>query len=84
MATKNGVCPHCNFSRLENRIFKVNPDASTVYCPFCMRELDPKQSIDLYNNIITKMLKKADDPGQEDQHREYRSHADNKDSERAC
>ena len=61
MATKNGVCPHCNFSRLENRIFKVNPDASTVYCPFCMRELDPKQSIDLYNNIIAKMLKKADD-----------------------
>lgn len=60
MATKNGVCPYCNFSRLENRVFPVNPEASTVFCPFCMRELSPKKSIGLYNDIIEKMLAKAD------------------------
>ena len=60
MATKNGICPHCQFNRLDRRIFPVNPEAVTVYCPYCMRELDPKKSIELYNNIITKMLDKAD------------------------
>ena len=60
MATKNGVCPYCQFNRLENRIFPVNPDAVTVFCPSCMRELDPKKAIDGYNAIITKMVDKAD------------------------
>ena len=60
MATKNGVCPHCQFNRLERRIFPVNPEASTVFCPFCMRELNPTEAINSYNEIIEKMLKKAD------------------------
>ena len=60
MATKNGVCPHCQFSRLERRIFPVNPEASTVYCPFCMRELNPTEAINSYNEIINGMLEKAD------------------------
>ena len=60
MATKNGVCPYCQFNRLENRIFPVNPDAVTVFCPSCMRELDPKKAIDGYNAIITQMVDKAD------------------------
>ena len=61
MATKNGVCPYCQFNRLQNRIFPVNPEASTVFCPSCMRELDPKKAIGLYNDIISKMVAKADD-----------------------
>ena len=60
MATKNGVCPRCQFNRLERRIFPVNPDASTVFCPFCMRELNPTEAIESYNEIISNMLEKAD------------------------
>ena len=60
MATKNGVCPYCEITRLQNRLFPVNPEASTVYCPHCMREINPKQAIDLYNEIIDKMVEKAD------------------------
>lgn len=60
MGTKNGICPYCQFTRFENRVFPVNPEASTVFCPFCMRELSPKKSIELYNNIINGMLDKAD------------------------
>ena len=60
MATKNGVCPYCQLSHLANRIFPVNPDASTVFCPSCMREIDPKKAIDGYNAIIKKMVDKAD------------------------
>ena len=60
MATKNGVCPYCQFNRLDRRIFPVNPDASTVFCPYCMRELNPTEAINSYNEIIKKMLDKAD------------------------
>lgn len=60
MATKNGICPYCQFNRLQNRIFPVNPEATTVFCPSCMRELEPKTAIDLYNGIINKMVEKAD------------------------
>ena len=61
MGTKSGICPHCSSTgRLDHRIFPVNSDASVVYCPFCMRELDPHKAIDAYNHIIEKMLSKAD------------------------
>lgn len=60
MATKNGLCPYCQFTRIENHIFPVNPEASVAYCPFCMREINPKQSIGLYQTYITKMVDKAD------------------------
>ncbi len=60
MATKNGVCPYCQFNRLQNRIFPVNPEASTAFCPSCMREISPKAAIDLYASIIDKMVAKAD------------------------
>ncbi len=61
MATKNGVCPYCNNNnRLENRIFKVNPEASLTYCPSCMREIEPSEAINLYTSIIDSMLEKAD------------------------
>ena len=60
MATKNGICKYCHFTRIENHIFPVNPEASTVYCPYCMRELDPKEAINLYSNLISNMLDKAD------------------------
>ncbi len=60
MATKNGLCTYCQFTRIENHIFPVNPEASTVYCPFCMRELNPKDAIGLYQSIIVKMVNKAD------------------------
>ena len=60
MATKNGVCPYCQINRLQNRIFPVNPEASTVFCPSCMREIEPKKAIELYSSIIEKMVNKAD------------------------
>lgn len=61
MGTKSGICPHCSTTgRLDHRIFPVNSDASVVYCPFCMRELDPHKAIEAYNHIIDKMLSKAD------------------------
>ena len=60
MGTKRGVCPYCQSNNLNHRIFLVNPEAATVFCPTCMREMEPKLAIDSYNKIIEKMLKKAD------------------------
>ncbi len=60
MATKNGLCTHCQFNRIENHVFPVNPEASVAYCPFCMQPLDPKEAIGLYQSIINGMIEKAD------------------------
>lgn len=61
MGTKKGLCPYCySKGRLEHRIFPVNSDASVVYCPFCMKELDPHKAIETYDNVINKMVNKAD------------------------
>lgn len=60
MASKKGVCPYCNTSsRIQNRIFRVNPEATTCFCPSCLREVEPKVAIDLYNSLIDKMIDKA-------------------------
>ncbi len=60
MATKNGLCTHCQFTRIENHIFPVNPEATVAYCPFCMKPLEPKEAIGLYQSIINGMVEKAD------------------------
>ncbi len=59
MATKKGLCPHCKTRRMDHRIFDVNPEASTCFCPVCMQEVEPKVAIDKYNNYIQKLLDKA-------------------------
>ena len=60
MATKKGLCPYCITHRVERRIFPVNPEASTCFCPTCMKEVEPKVAIDGYTELISKMLLKAD------------------------
>ena len=60
MATKKGLCPYCTTHRVDRRIFPVNPEASTCFCPICMKEIEPKVAIDGYRELIDKMLLKAD------------------------
>lgn len=60
MGTKKGLCPYCQTKRIDHRIFPVNPEASTCFCPACMKEMEPKQAIDNYNNFVQSMLSKAD------------------------
>lgn len=60
MATKRGLCPYCTEHRVDRRIFPVNPEASTCFCPLCMKEVEPKIAIDGYRELIDKMLLKAD------------------------
>lgn len=60
MATKKGLCPYCVTHRVDRRIFVVNPEASTCFCPVCMKEVEPKVAIDGYSELINKMLLKAD------------------------
>ena len=60
MATKKGLCLHCQSKRIDHRIFQVNPEASTCFCPLCMKEMEPKEAIDNYTNLIKNMLLKAD------------------------
>ena len=60
MATKKGLCLHCQGKRIDHRIFPVNPEASTCFCPVCMKEMEPKVAIDNYLKLIKDMLFKAD------------------------
>ena len=61
MASKKGICPYCNLKApLESRVFPVNAEAATCFCPYCMHELQPKKAIENYNNLIEKMILKAD------------------------
>ena len=60
MATKKGLCPYCQPHRVERHVFPVNPEASTCFCPLCMKEIEPKVAIDGYNELISKLLLKAD------------------------
>ena len=60
MATKKGLCPYCQPKRIERRIFPVNPEASTCFCPLCMKEIVPSVAIEGYSNLIKKMLEVAD------------------------
>ena len=60
MATKKGLCPYCITHRVDRRIFPVNPEASTCFCPICMKEVEPKTAIEGYTDLINKMLLKAD------------------------
>lgn len=60
MATKKGLCPYCQTARVDRRIFPVNPEASTCFCPLCMKEVEPKVAIDGYRALLDKMLLKAD------------------------
>ena len=59
MATKNGLCPYCKTIRIDRRIFPVNPEASTCFCPVCMKEVEPMEAIQGYINYIQKLLDKA-------------------------
>ena len=60
MGTKKGLCPYCQSKRIDHRIFPVNPEASTCFCPSCMKEMEPKTAIDNYNDLINGLLSKAD------------------------
>lgn len=60
MATKKGLCPYCTTHRVDRRIFPVNPEASTCFCPLCMKEMEPITAIEGYQELINKMLLKAD------------------------
>lgn len=60
MATQKGLCPYCQGKRFERRVFQVNPEAKTCFCPTCMKEMAPKLAIDGYNDHIKKLLEIAD------------------------
>lgn len=60
MATKKGLCPYCLNKRTDHRVFQVNPEASTCFCPTCMKEIAPLDAINSYLKFIDNMLKKAD------------------------
>ena len=60
MATQKGLCPYCQNKRFERRIFQVNPEASTCFCPVCMKEVNPKLAIKGYQDHIDKLLSVAD------------------------
>lgn len=60
MATKKGLCLKCTSKRIDHRIFQVNPEASTCFCPICMKEMEPKEAINNYLKFIKDMLSKAD------------------------
>lgn len=60
MATKKGLCPYCSSKRMERRIFPVSPEASTCFCPLCMKEMEPQEAINGYHELLDKMLLKAD------------------------
>ena len=55
---RKGFCKHCEGE--ENlRIFNVNKDAEVCYCPHCMKEMQPKEAIKDYGELISYYLKKA-------------------------
>ena len=60
MGTRKGLCLNCQTKRIDHRIFQVNPEASTCFCPMCMKEMEPKVAIDNYLKLIKDMLFKAD------------------------
>ena len=60
MATKKGLCPFCQNRRTDVRIFQVNPEASTCFCPSCMKEMEPIDAIENYLNYIDHLISKAD------------------------
>ena len=61
MASKKGICPYCNYrASIVSRIFPVNAEATVCYCPNCMRKLAPIKAIENYNNIVSRLLEKAD------------------------
>ena len=60
MATKKGLCPFCQNRRTDVRIFQVNPEASTCFCPSCMKEMEPIDAIENYLSYIDRLLSKAD------------------------
>ena len=58
MALKKGFCTYCHGDE-RLRIFNVNKDAKICYCQNCMAEMQPKEAINNYNNLISHYLKKA-------------------------
>ena len=60
MATKKGLCPFCQNRRTDVRIFQVNPEASTCFCPSCMKVMEPIDAIENYLNYIDHLISKAD------------------------
>lgn len=60
MATQKGLCPYCQTQRFDRRIFQVNAEAKTCFCPTCMKEMEPHKAIEGYRNHIQKMLSVAD------------------------
>ena len=55
---RKGFCTHCNGDE-KLRIFNVNKEAEVCYCPYCMKEMKPKQAIANYSYLISSYLKKA-------------------------
>ena len=55
---RKGFCKHCEGEE-SLRIFNVNKDAEVCYCPHCMKEMQPKEAIKEYGELISYYLKKA-------------------------
>ena len=55
---RKGFCTHCEGDE-KLRIFNVNKDAVVCYCSNCMKEMQPKEAIKNYGNLISSYLKKA-------------------------
>ncbi|MCQ2815080.1 MAG: hypothetical protein MJ227_02165 [Bacilli bacterium] len=59
MAIKKGYCLNCVTNNEKNRIFLVNSEADICYCPNCMKSMDPKHAIKIYNDVINSHLSDA-------------------------
>ena len=55
---RKGFCTHCEGDE-KLRIFNVNKEAEVCYCPYCMKEMQPKEAITNYGTLISSYLKKA-------------------------
>lgn len=58
MALRKGFCTRCK-GEDKKRIFSVNKDATTCFCPNCMAELKPKVAIENYKDLLSSYLKKG-------------------------
>ena len=55
---RKGFCTNCSGDE-KLRIFNVNKEAEVCYCPYCMKEMQPKEAIKNYGDLISYYLKKA-------------------------
>lgn len=61
MATEKGLCPHCgNAKNIKKRLFVVNTDSKSCFCPHCMKQISPIECVEAFKNTVNQILRQAD------------------------